>query len=200
MSDTPRTDAVVLSVPEATITLASNERGTVRQLQAAIQALYAGLETVGNHARQLERELTRSNAAVIVALERALNDDATIADLVAALECFAKWRRPSKRDWDNGAVQDEFDSMRMNLTREQIESVRDAKYPWAFLSRLIHGLPSHTAAPDDFVRELCNLALSTIANNEASISMDRKVFDQAHGLRDLDDERTPKQARDGTDI
>ena len=62
-------------------------------------------------ARILERELARANAAVTVALERALNDDATIAGLVAALVDFANWRRPSKRDWDNGAVQDEFDSM-----------------------------------------------------------------------------------------
>ena len=51
------------------------------------------------------------SAAVLVVLERALNDDATIAGLVAALVDFANWRRPSKRDWNNGAVQDEFDSM-----------------------------------------------------------------------------------------
>lgn len=64
MNNTPRTDAVVLRVPDATITAAEGQRGQVRQLQAAIQALYEGLEMVGDHARQLEQEL---NAALICA-------------------------------------------------------------------------------------------------------------------------------------
>ena len=61
--------------------------------------------------RKYIRLLQDQKLELIQDLERALNDDATIARLVAALVDFANWRRPSKRDWDNGAVQDEFDSM-----------------------------------------------------------------------------------------
>lgn len=33
------------------------------------------------------------------------------AALYEALEAWVKWRRPSARDWQNGAVQDEFDEL-----------------------------------------------------------------------------------------
>lgn len=39
-------------------------------------------------------------------------------DLVAACEALVKFRRPTKRDWDNGAVRDEFDAI--------VEAAKDA--------------------------------------------------------------------------
>ncbi len=37
---------------------------------------------------------------------------AAIADAIEALRIVADFRRPSKRDWDNGACRDEFDIMK----------------------------------------------------------------------------------------
>jgi len=49
------------------------------------------------------------------------------------------------------------------LTREEIEKLRDSKYPWAQLTKLIHGLPSNSDAPDEAVRALCDLALRALS-------------------------------------
>jgi len=49
------------------------------------------------------------------------------------------------------------------LTRTEIEKLRDSKYPWAQLTKLIHGLPSNSYAPDEAVRALCDLALRALS-------------------------------------
>jgi len=37
--------------------------------------------------------------------------ETSAVQLFAALKAFSTWRRPSRRDWENGAVMNEFDSM-----------------------------------------------------------------------------------------
>jgi hypothetical protein len=78
---TPRTDELVNALANAPVIAAEKVRGEVPQLKAAIDSLYNCLLKIGNHARQLERALSRQSSSDTGAAKR------PVCKRVAELEC-----------------------------------------------------------------------------------------------------------------
>lgn len=92
----------------------------------------ANLDTIAKLRKEndLLRKANPNMATSLVKMAHELEAaERELAGCREALQRFSTWRRPTKQDWENGAVQNEFDNMQREA-REALNAASKAKAAW----------------------------------------------------------------------